>query len=354
MILGEGPERFMAASLRRLGLVVNPAAGRGAKHNLAIAARAMATLRPQEIITGPRELGAEAFDGDPFRDGARPRVAEVTVSEQTGRARTTELVRRVLEHAPDAIVVVGGDGTLADAATVLVDERATAPILGIGVGSTNVGPLVAADAASVDRLGGVEFVRRPLHALEVSLAGDRLGVAFHDVVVGYTVVGTIDGRAVDVDARALFEGSTVPGQPRSVGAPTTRITRIGRRGSEVVAAGGWVGTIVVAAVRDELVGQALAGGACLAALTGIPAGCLVSERPLALVGLSSDEVLAWPPLKTAYVNFDDQSTVLIEGVAPGAAVSADGNPLRILGPGDEIEVRLRPNAAFVIRIGGTR
>lgn len=336
--------------LRRLGLVVNPTAGLGPSHNLLIAGRAIALLAPDEVITGRDELGAQALGGQAIRGQKTPRLTELSITSASDRFRTRELVRLILGAAPDAIVVVGGDGTLADAAAVLVEAAAPTPILGVGVGSTNVGPLVAVQTSTLDDLRDAEFVRRVLDALEVHHADRSLGFAFHDVVVGFTVVGTIGGRSVDVDARARLEGSLIRRRPQSIGRASTRVVRIDPRGQVVVGEGESVGAVVLGLARPLLIGQALAGGACLTALTGLPAGCLVSDRPLVLMGLTGDELLDWPPLKSNYVSLDERSSVRIQGVAAGAAISADGNPLRILDPHDTIEVRVRRNAVSALQV----
>ncbi len=46
------------SSGQRLGLIVNPLAGRGGAHNLMVAARLVDALRPDGILVGPGNLGS--------------------------------------------------------------------------------------------------------------------------------------------------------------------------------------------------------------------------------------------------------------------------------------------------------
>lgn len=339
----------MMMSLRQVGLVVNPLAGHGAARNSAIAARAIEVLAPEQVTTGAGSLGAAALAARSLVSPGGPRLTTLTAGIEPGRRGTMELVRRLLRRKPDAIVVVGGDGTMADAATVCLEEASQVPIIGIGVGSTNVGPLVTVPGDRVDLLRGTRLVSQPLDALVVQSAGANLGAGFHDVVVGFTVVGTRDGQRLDVDAAALAGGRVTPGRPRSIGRAHTRITRVGPDGEIVLGEGARVAGVVVAVARPEFFGQALAGGACLTALAGLPAGCLVSDRPLVQVEVTPQELLAWPPLQTWYASLDEGWVIRVEQTAVGAAVSADGNPLHVFRGDEAIEIGVRRGAVVGAR-----
>jgi hypothetical protein len=53
----------MVEKTRRVGLIVNPCAGRGAEENLLTARRAIVALSPEVIVTAPGELGGAALSG---------------------------------------------------------------------------------------------------------------------------------------------------------------------------------------------------------------------------------------------------------------------------------------------------
>ena len=51
----------MSIQMKKIGLIVNPKAGHGAEKNLEIARKAVAGLKPVQVITGPGEIGGDAI-----------------------------------------------------------------------------------------------------------------------------------------------------------------------------------------------------------------------------------------------------------------------------------------------------
>ncbi len=131
----------------------------------------------------------------------------------TGKERTAFLAPRFAANGVEALVVVGGDGALADVAFSLYRAGVAAPILGIGAGSANVGPLVTCQAAEVGRLAGAQFTERTVDGLIAGANGAELGLGFNDVVISTTVLATVDGAVVDVDAREKMRGRNIPAAP---------------------------------------------------------------------------------------------------------------------------------------------
>src|SRR5690606_8335749 len=131
----------------------------------------------------------------------------------SGRATTRDLVVRAARFGAEAIVVVGGDGTLSDAATALHAAGADVPIIGVGAGSTNAGALVSVDHTSVDRLLQGELHDVNVAALSLVLPGGGRCLAFNDVVVGTTVCGTLDGGYVNLAAEPFMRGQRTLAEP---------------------------------------------------------------------------------------------------------------------------------------------
>ncbi len=137
--------------------------------------------------------------------------------DKPGRAQTQALVAQLAQVPLAAMIVVGGDGTLADAACVLINLRSTIPLMGIGVGSTNAGNLITCRASELDKINLDRLQVEPVQSLLAFDNGRLLGIGFNDCVLGFTIVGTIDGVVCDLDAAAKMEVRNQPGMPRSIG-----------------------------------------------------------------------------------------------------------------------------------------
>lgn len=325
----------------RVALAVNPRAGLGAERGLAAARAVLDALRPSELITNVTDLA-----GGPAR--TLPVGPAVGSRNQTHRV-AEEAARRDV----DLLVVIGGDGTLADAATTLFAQGSQVPILGVGSGSTNAGALVSCLAARLPELAVDRLVHAPLTALRVSYGAGRAALAFNDVVVATTICGTLDGEFTNLDAASHMRGEKRPGTPRPVAAPTARVSKTSGRGEVVIGCGAEVGSVVVGfSNTGGLFGQGLLGGLGLSAAADVPAGCLVATAPLVVAGFNAERHAAMEPLRSAYAGLSRDETVRLAGFGAGAILCADGNPLHAFEPQDVAEVILVPEACRSVRVLG--
>lgn len=325
----------------KIGLIVNPKSGRGAAHNLQLAQRLVQTLRVQTVLTGPGSLGADAI--------ASARV--LAISTLTGRAASQEVAAAAVQEGVDALVVVGGDGTLSDIAFAVFQAGSGCPILGVGAGSINAGDLMTCKATQVDTLHACEFRVEPLNALETSHNGHVMALAFNDVVIGATIVGTVDGAYQDLDANAFLESRQAAGKPRPIGGDSARVTKHSPRGEILVGSGQSVGTVVAGFAHYEcFFGKAIIGGVGLSGVAGAPAGCIVCEQALVCTQLDLAHHLQTEPIRSAYVSLLEDEVLRITGLDSPAVLCADGNPLAALRPSDTSEIRIRPDAVAVLRI----
>ena len=315
-----------------VGLIINPKAGRGFPESAHAAVSVLAALRPRQILTGPGQLGAEALSKAEF-----PNVTVLPVTAAEGRAQTQELASAIATKSISTLVVIGGDGTLADAACVLINTPNFPPLLGIGVGSTNAGTLVTCRAKDLSRFDPTHLKVISLRALMAQSGGRTVGLGFNDCVLGFTVVGTLDGVLLDLDAAARFSGKTVAGQVQSVGTRQTRVERIGPDGVVEIASGLRVATVVVGLAEREFFAKAITGGICLASLVKAPAGCLVADQPLVRIKIQPGQVLSLPPITSTYLTFAEHHRIRVRGVRTGTALCVDGNPVQLLGPADLVE-----------------
>ncbi len=336
-----------ARGLGTLGLIVNRLAGSGVgRSTVEMALKALGATR---VITGPGDMGAALIDPTHWA------VEVIAVPDHGGAAQTMALSRGMADREVAVIVAIGGDGTLADVAAGIVGRPDAPAVCGIGSGSVSAGQLVTCTIADLGQLDRRRLEPRPTPALVATHRG-KSAFAFNDVILGTTLVGTFEGRLRDLDAVAYLEGQRRPGRPRTIGQAGTVVTRTGGPGEldaeaagMVITRGRLVGGVVVGFTSPAYVGKAVTGGVCLGSWVGWPAGCVVSDVPLARAELSSASVAVMRPVRSAYASLDVGYRLVIEGVRSNTVLLADGNPLAVLQQRDRVEVTVRPEALRVLR-----
>ncbi len=331
-------------AIQRAGLIINPTAGAGFAASAAAARRIVVRFGCQQVVTCPGENGLAALEG------LQLAVEVVDPAGEIGRGYTQAAVREMIRAGVEALLVAGGDGTLADAACVLVEADSPPPVFGLGCGSTNAGALVTVRADAAEQFDPRQMALETVPALTAHLGGGLTGVGFNDCVLGFTVVGTLEGRLRNLSAAEKFRGRSAPGQPRPIGTPRTAVWRASQGKNEWIAQGEETAAVIVGLAERSFTAKALTGGVCLAAFTGAPAGCLVSDLPLVQVELSCAEVLALPPIRTTYTSLDASMQIHVRGCRPGTALCVDGNPLALLEEEDEVCFSVRESAIQVFKL----
>lgn len=326
-----------------VGLIINPVAGQGLAANITLAQQGLIALGVRKVLTGEGPLGAIALASLSCETVIYP------TKEKDSRNQTLEVASKLAGQAMDAVIVVGGDGTLADVAYVFSQFEDPPPLLGIGTGSTNAGKLITCTAIQIESLkpGMLEAV--PITGL-LAYAGDELiGVGFNDCVLGFTVVATLNGQLRDVGVAEKFVGRDVPAQPSPIGLPQTKVERVGPEGRQEIASGESVSTVIIGLTEPSFIAKAITGGMCLTAFTGLQAGCLVADQPLVQVELKANDVLALPTIHSFYLSFSEQERIHVRGVREGTGLCVDGTPLRLLTPEQEVSFGVRPNAVRAVK-----
>jgi hypothetical protein len=327
-----------------IGLIINPKAGQGYSANARVAQEIITRLKPRKIFTGSGELGSDAVS-----DLGIP-VVVCAAPPEPGRAQTQALAARLIKNGISSLVVIGGDGTMADVACILAESQDAPPLLGIGVGSTNVGNLITCRAHEIEQLYADRLQARPLRALLAYHNGKLSGIGFNDCVLGFTVVGTIDDTKRDVDAASKMNGLNIPGTIRSIGLTQTIVERQGPDGVRKIASGRKVATVIIGFAESAFFGKAVTGGVCLSSLVKAPAGCLTANQPLVQIEIDRQTVLSLPPITSSYLSLDETMIVRVQGVRQGTALCVDGNPLKLLEPDDTAEFGVSMDAILAFRI----
>ena len=300
----------------RIGVLVNPSAGHGQK------ARAVIS-RLEESWQG-HELLAMAGPSAPCftRATLLPEPDGGYVEKLLGS------VRALLDAGAQMIVTLGGDGTAAYAAEALGDARRTVPLLGIGLGTANVGPIVTLNGDDpIPPVEALAFV--PGDAVAVYSCGRRIAAGYNDVVLGNTYLATVDGETVTADGQTLLtEGRVGRGRPlENVFGPDTRVTKNGRPLPVSLPA---VGQAIAAPLsQDRLYGRAVHGIYCYAPDSPTQGALTLSARPL--VSYEPDErgYDAFAPEERLLFSAADE--ISITGLDPSILAVCDGNPWPLAG-----------------------
>ena len=326
----------------KLGLVVNPRAGQGGETNIRLARQLIETLKPEATLVGAGEMGADALAG--------LRVESLGYAPAQGRTRTPTLVKKMLARGVEIIAVVGGDGTMADVAFALFRAASRVPILGVGVGSANVGGLVTVLGNDIARLANAQLEPRALDALVAGANDEILGIAFNDVVISTTVLATVNGQLTEVQVAPKIAGENIPGKSETIFTNATRVWRASPNGTTEIARGDQVGTLLCGFPDARFFGKAIAGQACLAAYLDLPAGCLVGNQPLVRMIANASALMHAEPFISHYASFDENSMIHAAGLREGAALCADGNPLKILSRDDVVTVGVKRKCITALRM----
>lgn len=328
-------------NLTRLGVIVNPRAGDGQGGRAARAA--VSALAPAHVLVGAGEMGADVLAGE-----APIQVLEW--SPRTGVERTRWLATQMAAQGVDGLLVVGGDGTLADVAWALRESASAPALIGLGAGTANVGPLLTCRAAEAAALRADSLVCEDVPGLIAGVNGRDLGLGFNDVVVDATVLATVDGAMVNVDVADKLRGLNTPRAPIPVHTSQTEIWRMRNGTKQVVASADQVHTVIVGLPDPRFYGKAIAGGALLSSMLDEPAGCLVCDHLLITVHIDAAAHAASEPVVSRYAGLAEGDTLHGRGFRVGVALCADGNPLQCLQPADVIHVRAQRRLARACRL----
>ena len=212
-----------------------------------------------------------------------------------------------------------------------------------------MGRLITCRASESCQLDPAKLETWNVDCLTAHVNGELLGRAFNDVVLGCTVVGTIAGELRDLDAAERSRGRLVAGTPRSIATPQSCVTRNAGNRATIVAQAESVGTVVAGFAEPAFFGKAVCGGVCLTALTGLPAGCLVSNLPLVQVEIGAGTLAQTFPIVSSFVSLSKDITVMVEKVQEGSFLCVDGNPVRELGPSDRVVISVNVDAIRGVR-----
>jgi NAD kinase len=328
----------------RIGLVVNPHAGRGEEAATEVIRGLLEQLADEQVSVVEGTLESRMM----CTFGVSGTIVPSSEKPELDARAAADLLLRA---GADSIIGVGGDGTLCDIAAAIIAAGGEARLLGIGVGSANVGPLISLSERNADGLSLAEVYELPIHGVDAYLSDELVGTAFNDVVFANTFFGTRGRRRIDLDASAKLAGDDRAAEPKSVCAPETWIAKNGLRmltGGENAFAQIIASPLTEAAVYA---GKAISGLMCWGPYVGNHGVLAASSAVMVRTKLTAADVVGVEPLRISHVSFGVEDRIEIGGLRDGAVLVIDGNPLRRLDPSDVVVLRLRLDAIRALRPG---
>lgn len=312
-------------NIRYLGIIANPAAGKGRIFIEETTCKVLEIFKDCQVI--------------------RPHLEE--------NRDATVIASNNLSKKVDAILVVGGDGTMSDVAYGLLKSGAVTPIIGIGAGSTNAGPLITVKAAEIDRLDPLRLKVQGIGGIIARVNGEPAGIGFNDIVLGDTILTTIRGQVVQVSAEEFMKGKKIPAPPQNAGTDDSEVSILHKGKTmerTILVHKGMFGQFFAAPLEKRYLGKGLAGGTSLAAALGLPAGISLTSEPLINYSIGPDEFLDIEPIITKTASFRENDEVIVTGLRDGSCLNIDGNPLAVLGRDDEVCLQYISSAARVLKL----
>lgn len=238
--------------------------------------------------------------------------------------RLNQIVDGLSAQGPDFYLIAGGDGLAAYVAGRLLHTGHVRPkLIGVAMGTANVGPIVSFSAAELARISPKDVSFAARGAIEAFDGDVSAAFGFNDVVLGNTLLGTANGAVRTLSARAMArDGSKIPEEPLENIGGRLAVVKNGVSSPSPLA---HTAQIVVSAVeRENLYGRAVSGMLCFACRPGPHAALTLSERPLVVTDYDPRGFAV--PALFAQMLFGEGDEVRIEGLSPQALLVADGNP----------------------------
>ena len=255
-------------------------------------------------------------------------------------------VKALAEAGAERFISVGGDGTATYVRNAMYELGLNLPILGVAAGTANVGPIVS---VTLDQLEGRHISQTHeecFDGIAVFVDGKFVSLAFNDLIVGDTFLGTVEGQTRSISVRALLEEGVIsPKKPTENIVTDEFAVELNR--VELVPNSKTIRQIVLAPVAHEShYGRAVYSvvGKCdWCEKKGVIALCDYIAVSFEDDGAGVDRFST-----TQYLIFGPNDQVVLKGFTEEACLICDGNPYFL--PNDRFEVRYEPALARTIKL----
>ena len=255
-------------------------------------------------------------------------------------------VKALADAGAERFVSVGGDGTATYVKNAMYELGINFPILGVAAGTANVGPIVSVTLEQLEGRHISEAKEVCYDGIAVYVKDKFISLAFNDLIVGDTFLGTIDGQTCSLSVRALLErGEHTPVKPAEHIVTDDFVIEL--NGKDLVPNREIIRQIVLSPVAHEShYGRAVYGpvGKCdWCEKKGVIALCDYIAVSFEEDGTGVDRISS-----TQYLIFGPNDQVVLRGFTEEACLICDGNPYFL--PSDRFEVHYEPALARTIKL----
>ena len=255
-------------------------------------------------------------------------------------------VKALAEAGAERFISVGGDGTATYVRNAMYELGINLPILGVAAGTANVGPIVSVTLEQLEGRHISEAKEVCYDGIAVSANGQFISLAFNDLIIGDTFLGTINGQPCSLSVRELLEkGEHTPTKPAERIITDDFVIEL--NGKELVPNREIIRQIVLSPVAHEShYGRAVYGpvGKCdWCEKKGVIALCDYIVVSFEEDGTGVDRISS-----TQYLIFGPNDQVALRGFTEDACLICDGNPYLL--PSDQFVARYEPACARTIKL----
>jgi len=242
------------------------------------------------------------------------------------------------------VISIGGDGTVSDVVAGMRQAGRLSPVVGVALGTANCGPFIV--LRSVSDILDFDFLNiRPKWVTGLDVFEEEyISSAFNDVVISETLISTVEGKNLTIDASSFFyRNERTPREPVSIASETSRLEING----EEVSPHFRISQIIISPFSKGTKGlfayKAVSGLLCWLPYSPCSSAMIVSSRPIITMVEPGGTVSA--EIKQFILTNSD--TVRLSGFEAFCVI--DGNPRVDLSASNEIEVKTNGRAGLGVK-----
>ena len=318
----------------KIGVVIGSASGKGYAPEAIISL--VPSLQSYDVAVCAGPFGCDSPPSSWSR--LTPKLSASYVENLRGS------VASLLDWGLDMLICIGGDGLGSYVLDAMISHGNKVPLLGIGAGTINVGPIVAFGIEDIPMLDISKLSAKTIDGVEISINGKHIAYALNDAIIGNSFLGTLEGRVVNLSAKALLDD----GRKLEIEPSFDIVSRdfcIRKNGFRIENSMKKPAQIIVSPLRKrEFFARAIAGVLCNASyMDGAAAlGLFDTVIVRAATPLRGFENMAL----SEHLLFGPKDFVEIEGLSRDGDIVVDGNPFHR--EGEVVSFKLRIDVAEVL------
>lgn len=236
-----------------------------------------------------------------------------------------KLLEALFAQNIELLITVGGDGIATYCANYMIEYNPTLTIMGISSGTTNIGPIARVKLS--DLIDKRKITKKSISAIKVMENGKTICYSFHDVIIGNTILGTVDSKMHTLSAEAMInEGKKLPLNPSAniINEQFSCYLNSTLQSGHIKPA-----QIVVSSIKELIfLGQAIHGIFCFHQSVDKLGAMVFVDKPLVRPQISGSEIAAFT--NVSQMLFGTEDIITLEGFSEDAYLIADGNPYKKL------------------------